>query len=424
MFAFLLFTVLWAFGAPLLAEGLCLVTHNTALGLEAGFIQLFRIGISNKVLRSLFASDLKEILKGPVIHTYITSLEDASSSIVLNVQTVASLQDLEVHITKPKSHARSILQPFKDFVNGDPLRQRNIYSIPLEGLTPSTIFTAQIRSASFELSHDFVFKTPPSLKNENDVIRLIVGGDVGNTEAGRHMTRVACSQRPDALFIGGDVAYDNGFTSCFACWDYFLRQIRDCYNVAGFAMPIILGVGNHDVGFSNFYIRRDSVRYDLPSLPPFFRYFPQHHTNSTTSRLPFFLHSFGNLHFFSLDSGYLYSTSKGPQREWFINSLKRITSTNATEKPVIFVQYHDPMYANFSVDGELKEAWLPLFEAYDVRIAFENHNHCLKRSKPIKELRKHEEDFPGVVFLGEGGWGARLRHIGRRMFGSWTSLRW
>jgi len=50
-----------------------------------------------------------------------------------------------------------------------------------------------------------------------------------------------------------------------------------------------------------------------------------------------------------------------------------------------------------------REHIVPIFDKYNVTIAFENHNHNLKRTHP---LRNGEISETGTIYLGEGSWGA------------------
>ena len=77
--------------------------------------------------------------------------------------------------------------------------------------------------------------------------------------------------------------------------------------------------------------------------------------------------------------------------------------------------YHVPLYPSHrpfegksSVAGRLH--WQPLFEAHGVNLAFENHDHALKRTHPLKggEIVAPGE---GVVYLGDGCWGLGPRSV-------------
>ena len=69
-----------------------------------------------------------------------------------------------------------------------------------------------------------------------------------------------------------------------------------------------------------------------------------------------------------------------------------------------FAAYHVPIYPSHRAYGLsdstlVRAAWLPLFDAYDLTAAFENHDHMHKRTK---RLRNNVPDPDGTLYLGDG----------------------
>jgi hypothetical protein len=60
--------------------------------------------------------------------------------------------------------------------------------------------------------------------------------------------------------------------------------------------------------------------------------------------------------------------------------------------------------------SRIREHWVPLFEKYGVKMAFENHDHVYKRTYPI---RNNAVSSDGVVYIGDGAWGVGTREVGR-----------
>ena len=54
---------------------------------------------------------------------------------------------------------------------------------------------------------------------------------------------------PHVILIGGDIAYDDGMDTCFYSWDNFYNIFEDLNRNVSRIVPIVLTVGNHDVGF-------------------------------------------------------------------------------------------------------------------------------------------------------------------------------
>lgn len=59
------------------------------------------------------------------------------------------------------------------------------------------------------------------------------------------------------IFMGGDVAYDNGMKSCYHTWDYILYALEKHYKLLGYYTPFVVTIGNHDIGL-DAYIRENN----------------------------------------------------------------------------------------------------------------------------------------------------------------------
>lgn len=153
---------------------------------------------------------------------------------------------------------------------------------------------------------------------------MINAGDSGYTIPAIELTKQAAKLQPDVFFIGGDIAYDDAMPSCMFTWDYYLGMYGSLTTSLGYMMPIVLGVGNHDVGLN-----------ELPGInitineygPAFFIYFPQHYDRDAKFNIVYqvppinrrrtvFYHTFSNMQYISLDSGYLHGFG-----EWQENLL-------------------------------------------------------------------------------------------------------
>lgn len=98
----------------------------------------------------------------------------------------------------------------------------------------------------------------------------------------------------------------------------------------------------------------------------------------------------------------------GEQTEWLQAALEA-----RQDRPFVFPFYHVtayPSHRNYSgsIPRRIREYWVPLFEEYNVPVAFENHDHTYKRTPPIRE---GAIDSTGVVYLGDGAWGVGTRDV-------------
>lgn len=77
--------------------------------------------------------------------------------------------------------------------------------------------------------------------------------------------------------------------------------------------------------------------------------------------------------------------------------------------PHVFPVYHVPAFPSvrsFSnqTSAAIRRNWVPLFERFGIKVAFEHHDHAYKRTVPIREEAIDPER--GIVYFGDGAWGA------------------
>ena len=167
----------------------------------------------------------------------------------------------------------------------------------------------------------------------------------------------------------------------------------------GRVVPLILGIGNHKT-LTGSYFKSDNFEHTnewrQKNAPYFYSLF-------AFPGLPGYrVLDFGNyLSMVALDTDHT-NPVDGQQSEW----LEKILSMRK-EVPHIFPFYHVPAYPshrdpNGAVGVRVRENWVPLFEKYGVRAAFENHDHAYKRTYPI---RNGKVDSRGITYIGDGAWG-------------------
>ena len=109
----------------------------------------------------------------------------------------------------------------------------------------------------------------------------------------------------------------------------------------------------------------------------------------------------------ALDSTHTHPV-EGTQTQWLQDTLARRVRT-----PHLIAVYHVPAYPSVRsydarISALIREHWVPLFEQYGVDIVFENHDHAYKRT-PL--IRNGTVDPRGVMYLGDGAWGAKVRTV-------------
>lgn len=167
---------------------------------------------------------------------------------------------------------------------------------------------------------------------------------------------------------------------------------------------MIKAAGNHDFGVNaNHGTSITANKYE----PLFKHYYPQNTYRgdipSVHTRKSYFYHLIGNTTLIiSLDSGY--DTDLGGEQAKWLDSLL----ANHSHVPIKIVHYHEPIYpaCEFIYVETLnlaKKYWVPLFDKYNVTVAFENHAHSLKRTYPLRDNKRAET---GTLYIGDGAWGA------------------
>ena len=119
---------------------------------------------------------------------------------------------------------------------------RVIHSALLHLLTPGTLYGIVIKVPSATYG-------PYAYKSVGVNATMVNGGDLGNTHTASQTWEAFKSLRDlDVIQIGGDIAYDDGMAHCYNCWDIFFEHYMGLCGSLGRVVPLLLTVGNHDVG--------------------------------------------------------------------------------------------------------------------------------------------------------------------------------
>jgi acid phosphatase type 7 len=281
-----------------------------------------------------------------------------------------------------------------------PFSDRTINRVELTGLQAGTYYEFTINSIDVV----FQFRTMPS--DAGRPIRFAAGGDVMHQREWMEETnRVAASYDPDFIVWGGDLAYADGREDFLHRWyDFFVAMRNTLILEDGRVIPVLVTLGNHEGIRGGFYRDQEDITDDDAFRervsPYFYRLFamPGHPGYNVLD--------FGDyMSIVLLDSGHN-NPVEGAQTEWLRGVLEARRNV-----PHVFPVYHVPAYPSFrsfdlTLNSEIRENWVPLFEQNNVRVVFENHDHLYKRTHPIRENRI---DSRGVVYIGDGAWGVSHR---------------
>ncbi len=271
-----------------------------------------------------------------------------------------------------------------------------IHTVELTQLSTESCYSFRLE---IDKASEYLFQTMP--KTLQKPIVFVEGGDTSadGWPLFEETCKEAAKEEPLFTLFGGDLAYAERkhFTKESAKknkkWIQWLTSYyKTMITPSGRMVPILAAIGNHDVsGYYNQSKEAASAYHSLFPIPGLRGYE---------------VLCFGNyLALFFLDSGHTSSIS-GEQTAWLKQTL--IAQSPTTYKiPVYHVPaYPSARYFRRPISSSLRRNWIPLFEKYGVRLAFEHHDHCYKRTYP---LTKDCFDPHGVVYIGDGAWGAHPR---------------
>ena len=246
----------------------------------------------------------------------------------------------------------------------------------LRKLRPGTKYFVQMESDGVK-SPKFYFKTAPA---DDVTISMLAGGDSRSRQnVRRAMNKLMAGlleKHPDILALahGGDYIKDGEKMDLWSMWlsDHELTTAKD-----GRMLPIIPARGNHED--------------EGPQYNEVFG-FPKVHKGYYAMNLS------SQVRLVTLNTEADYKRQTG----WLEKELRAA----AGKYRWILAQYHRPAWPAVKKPSDAKKYWVPLFEKYNVAMAFEADGHALKRTVPI---RGNKMDPTGVVYVGEGGLGVSNR---------------
>lgn len=260
--------------------------------------------------------------------------------------------------------------------------------VRLTGLQPDTAYYFVIKDTN-STSRRLWFRTAPA---EPQPFSFIAGGDSrSNTPPRQEGNRLIAKLRPLFVCHGGDYMGEGSAEEWVQWFDDWQLTISE----DGRIYPLVPAHGNHE--------NRDmEMVYRLFDMPR-----PEmYHAVNVGGSL---------LRLYTLNTEIRGDRAAwAAQRAWLEQDL--IIHRESTWK---FAQYHRPMRAHTSAKGEGTPqiaAWAQLFYDHGVDLVIECDTHMVKRTYPLRpsdEPGSYEsfvrDDEDGIVFIGEGSWGAPTR---------------
>ncbi|MDQ8199427.1 metallophosphoesterase family protein [Pelagicoccus enzymogenes] len=356
--------------------------------------------MKNTVILLALSLSINAVFASIPKHVVFTYMGNPSTSITVNWQTILqgdlAMPVKEAIVYYDTNSRPAVADEYTQYVNArtfqiEGLPNRYIHRGQLQGLKPDKTYYIRVRSSSGTLSKEFKVHTIP---NDDSPISFVTGGDMGTSEETRLLLEHAASYSPNFAAIGGDIAYANGQLKSIGNWDKWLDYYsNEMVTPDGYSIPAVLSIGNHEV--------RGGYAKSKTEAPFYFNFFGQDDAQS------YFARKFGaNLVLFSLDSGHI--ASHQSQVDWLRQELelnKNIRYRAALYHVPLYPSHRDPM-GQYSAEG--RKHWAPVFDAFALTVAFENHDHTYKRTHLLK-AGEATGDGSGTLYLGDGCWGRNAR---------------
>ena len=279
----------------------------------------------------------------------------------------------------------------------------------LSQLLPNTVYYFVVRDDQ-GISERMCFKTLPD--NANSPITFIAGGDSRTAKPKEFADSLLCRPwrqdanrlvskiSPDFITFSGDYVLLGTY---IPFWNDWFTDWQLTITPEGRLFPLVPTLGNHE-------LNTDLVNlFDIPDSNSYY-------SLSIAGKLL-------RIYTLNTDLGFnsanYTSSCDSTQRNWLENDLQLHTG-NSNEPYWKFVQYHCPFaaHAQYAVNTAMIDCWASLFETYKINLIAESHSHIIKVTWPIVTSSAAgsdhgfiRNDTTGIVYIGEGSWGAPLRDL-------------
>lgn len=277
--------------------------------------------------------------------------------------------------------------------------------VRLKNLKPNTVYYFVIKDSE-GLSNRMSFKTLPDSPEEK--LSIIAGGDSRNHRKARNNANsLVAKLRPHAIVFAGDMTGGDNDQQ----WGAWLDDWQNTIGSDGRLFPIVAARGNHEL--------TNKVLVDIFDVKAQDLYYALNFGGSL-------------MRVYTLNS---LIAPGGKQKAWLEKDLR----TKGRNSIWQFAQYHHSMLPHTSVKSERHDLianWATLFAKYGLDIVMESDAHVVKCTYPIRPSTEPgntegfiRDDQNGIVFIGEGCWGAPLRTADddkpwTRAIGSFNQFKW
>ncbi|KYQ93341.1 hypothetical protein DLAC_06011 [Tieghemostelium lacteum] len=382
---------------PLTMEGTCICSHPMHVNTR----------FSRRFMESFCGA-------GTVCFTYLTLPEDGSNSMILQYHSRDKPAKSYIALTNSKNGTSNILhvgsvQSMQDVILDEP---RFVSYIELVSLQPDSVYQFQvfIETDKKQTIQSQVYSFQTLSQSPDKEVLLATGGDIQLNSDSEDLGKQVQKLKPDVVAFGGDIAYEDGISSCYRRWDEKLNYFQKYFTWSDTStnstrlIPLLFAIGNHEAGgfFQSykqipFYQRYFIFKLGDINLP-------------VNKRMTYHIHKLSShSSIVSLDSCVVNTWDE--QSVWLDTKWSSADYINTRK----YALYHTPIYPGYS-DLENKYSLSgrndiePVFNKYQVPVVFENHEHIFKRSKSIynSDIAPDSDNSTtklGTVYVGGGSYG-------------------
>jgi hypothetical protein len=283
-----------------------------------------------------------------------------------------------------------------------PVGDRLVHTAEITNLAPGGTYEFQVDG----YTNTFSFRTMPS--DLTQPVKFAVAGDADTGPDADAMAAAIAAKDPAFVAMIGDHAYEDSRAANFWMWERYLQSyFTNLRAPDGRLIPVVAGLGNHEIynGWAEFHPDFDNTAdWRLRYGSYLFRYFA-----FPGAAQPYGVLDFGSyLSLIVLDTEHSspFITGSDAQTQWLSARLSERRNVKH-----LLPMYHVPAYPSVRASSDpiparIRAQWVPLFENAGVYLAFENHDHAYKRTKPLLGGVTNSD---GIVFAGDGAWGVELR---------------
>lgn len=272
------------------------------------------------------------------------------------------------------------------------------------GLKPGTQYFYKVGGPG-GFSETFAVSTAPALGSSEPVRFAVLGDSRNDPSVFAKIEEALFALSPDLQIFTGDAVATGAVQKQ---WDAWFEATSGSFKVQTMlaSAPFMPVNGNHENLAVNY-----PAQFALPQ---------QVATNEKAQGEEYYAFDYGNAHFVALNDTPESGAVAGPQLEWLKSDLAAV---DRKKTPWVFVMHHRSTYScggSHGSDLDLRKAWQPIFDQYQVDIVFSGHDHLYERSKPIRGLsgstgklaQAGAKGTPvkgsGTLYLLSGGAGAPL----------------